>query len=150
MTVTVDVFDPRSYEHGIPYSTFAQLRATAPVSWQEEPALLGWPEGSGFWAVTRHDDVRHVSRTPEDFSAQLGCTQLRDPEPEDLDFTRQMLLNMDPPQHNVLRKTVSKAFTPGKIRRFSDMIARRARLLVDEVIERGECDFAGDVADELP
>lgn len=150
MTTAIDVFDPRVYEHGIPYDAFARLRAEAPVSWQEEPAVLGWPAGPGFWAVMRYDDVRHVSRTPADFSAWAGCTQLRDPEPEDLDFTRQMMLNMDPPQHNVLRKTVSKAFTPSKIRRFSDMIARRARLLVDGVIERGECDFAEDVSDELP
>ena len=150
MTTAIDVFDPRVYEHGIPYDAFARLRADVPVSWQEEPAVLGWPAGPGFWAVMRYDDIRHVSRTPADFSAWIGCTQLRDPEPEDLDFTRQMMLNMDPPQHNVLRKTVSKAFTPSKIRRFSDMIARRARLLVDEVIERGECDFAEDVSDELP
>ncbi|MQA24377.1 MAG: cytochrome P450 [Micromonosporaceae bacterium] len=144
------MFDPRVYESGIPYDAFGRLRGEAPVSWQEEPSVLGWPAGPGFWAVMRHDDVRHVSRTPADFSAFLGCTQLRDPEPEDLDFTRQMMLNMDPPQHNVLRKTVSKAFTPSKIRQFSDMIARRARLLVDEVIERGECDFALDVSDGLP
>lgn len=145
-----DIFDPRVYAHGVPHDVYDRLRTSAPVSWHEEPAALGWPAGPGFWAVTRHDDVRHVSRTPQVFSAWAGCTQLRDPEPEDLDFTRQMMLNMDPPDHNRLRKTVSKAFTPSRIGNFSDMIARRAQLLVDEVCERGECDFAEDVADELP
>jgi len=145
-----DIFDPGVYAQGVPYDVFARLREEQPVSWNEEPALLGWPAGPGFWAVTRYDDVRQVSRTPATFSAAVGCTQLRDPEPEDLDFTRQMMLNMDPPVHNRLRKTVSKAFTPARIGNFSDMIRRRAELLVDEVCERGECDFAEDVADELP
>lgn len=145
-----DIFDPRVYAQGVPYELYERLRAEEPVSWNEEPAVLGWPAGPGFWAVTRHDDVRHVSRTPATYSAWAGCTQLRDPEPEDLDFTRQMMLNMDPPIHNRLRKTVSKAFTPARIGNFSEMIRRRAQLLVDEVCERGECDFAVDVADELP
>lgn len=145
-----DIFDPRVYARGVPYDVYARLREQAPVSWHEEPAALGWPAGPGFWAVTRHDDVRQVSRTPQVFSAWMGCTQLRDPEPEDLEFTRQMMLNMDPPVHNRLRKTVSKAFTPSRISNFSDVIARRAQLLVDQVCERGECDFAEDLADELP
>lgn len=145
-----DLFDPRVYAEATPYDVYARLRAEAPVSWHEEPAVLGWPAGPGFWAVTRYDDVQHVSRTPETYSAWLGCTQLRDPAPEDLDFTRQMMLNMDPPMHNRLRKTVSKAFTPARIRHFTDMISRRAKLLVDAVCERGECDFAEDIADELP
>lgn len=145
-----DIYDPSVYETGIPYGTFARLRAEAPVSWHEEPAVLGWPAGPGFWAVTSYDDVRHVSRTPSAYSAQLGCTQLRDPAPEDLDFTRQMMLNLDPPVHNRLRRTVSAAFTPARVGRFSEMIERRAIALVDEVCERGSCDFAADVADELP
>jgi cytochrome P450 len=145
-----DIFDPRVYARGVPYDVYARLRAEQPVSWNEEPAVLGWPAGPGFWAVTRYDDVRQVSRTPATYSAWAGCTQLRDPEPEDLDFTRQMMLNMDPPMHNRLRKTVSKAFTPARIGNFSEMIRRRAELLVDQVCERGECDFAEDVADELP
>ncbi len=149
-TAPDDIFDPRVYERGIPYDAYARLRESAPVSWQAEPAVLGWPSGPGFWAVTRYDDVRHVSRTPEVFSAWAGCTQLRDPAPEDLDFTRQMMLNMDPPMHNRLRRTVSGAFTPARVGRFSEMIRRRAVALVDEVCERGECDFAADVADELP
>jgi cytochrome P450 len=145
-----DLFDPRAYAQGAPYDVYARLRAEAPVSWHEEPAVLGWPAGPGFWAVTRYDDVQHVSRTPGTYSAWLGCTQLRDPAPEDLDFTRQMMLNMDPPVHNRLRKTVSKAFTPARIRHFTEMIRTRAKVLVDAVCERGECDFAQDIADELP
>lgn len=60
--VDVDLFDPRVYERGIPYADFARVRQSAPLAWQDEPAILGWPAGPGFWAVTRHADVAKVSR----------------------------------------------------------------------------------------
>src|SRR3954451_21510202 len=105
------VFDPRVYARGLPHEEFRRLREQEPVSWQDEPEVLDWPSGPGFWAVTRYADVRYVLRTPEIFSSWLGATQIRDPEPGDLDFIRRMILNMDPPEHNRLRKIVSAVFT---------------------------------------
>ncbi|MGH3156337.1 MAG: cytochrome P450, partial [Streptosporangiaceae bacterium] len=81
-----DVFDPRVFARGVPHDAFRRLRDTDPVSWQAEPEVMGWPAGPGYWAVTRYADVRHVLRTPELFSSWLGATQIRDPEPADLDF----------------------------------------------------------------
>lgn len=157
MTVThrqpqahVDLFDPRVYERGIPYDDLASLRATAPVAWHEEPALLGWPAGPGFWAVTRHADVSAVSRTPATFSAHLGATQLRDPEPEDLGFIRQMMLNLDPPEHSRLRKIMNTGFTPAGIRRMVPVVERYATEVVDAVAPRGACDLAEEVAADFP
>jgi cytochrome P450 len=63
-----DVFDPRTFARGVPHESLRALRDTAPVSWQEEPEVGVWPAGPGFWAVTRYDDVRHVLRSPADFS----------------------------------------------------------------------------------
>jgi cytochrome P450 len=148
--VDVDLFDPRVYERGIPYGDFARVRETAPVSWQEEPAILGWPAGPGFWAVTCHADVAKVSRTPATFSAQLGATQLRDPEPEDLDFIRQMMLNLDPPEHSRLRKIMNAGFTPAGVRRMVPIVERYAAEVVDTVAPLGECDLADEVAADFP
>lgn len=146
----VDLFDPRVYERGIPYDDLASLRATAPVAWHDEPALLGWPAGPGFWAVTRHADVSTVSRTPATFSSYLGATQLRDPEPEDLDFIRQMMLNLDPPEHSRLRKIMNTGFTPAGIRRMAPIVERYAAEVVGAVAPRGECDLAEEVAADFP
>ena len=48
---------------------FAKLRAEAPVSFHEEPVpppdVLDFPQGPGFWALTRYDDVMQVSRDPD-------------------------------------------------------------------------------------
>src|SRR6202041_385019 len=103
---------------------------TDPVSWQAEPEVMDWPAGPGYWAVTRHADVEHVLRTPELFSSWLGATQIRDPEPGDLDFIRRMILNMDPPEHNRLRKIAAAAFTRRRLYRLTAEISARARALL--------------------
>jgi cytochrome P450 len=144
----LDIFSPKVYAEGIPYEAYAQLRATEPVSWQEEPALKGVPEGRGFWAVMRYDDVRHVSRTPETFSTALGCTQLRDPDPAELAFLRTMLINMDPPAHTALRRTV-RVFGPAEVAKLKPMVETTAAELVARAVERVEFDLVEDVTDLL-
>ncbi|GAA4669708.1 MULTISPECIES: cytochrome P450 [Amycolatopsis] len=143
-----DVFDPRVFARGLPHEEFRRLRETEPVCWQDEPEVLGWPAGPGFWAVTRYADVRHVLRTPEIYSSWLGATQIRDPEPDDLAFIRRMILNMDPPEHNRLRRIVSAVFTRRRLERLADQIAERARKLLAGV--DGRCDLPVDVTDDFP
>jgi cytochrome P450 len=145
------VFDPRTYATGVPHEAFAVLRREAPVVFVEEPALLGWPAGPGFWAVFRHADVRSVLRQPERFSSRAGATQIRDPRtPEDLAFVQQMMLNMDPPEHTRIRSLVAAAFTPKAVAALETDIRRRAHDLVAAVADRGRCDLATDVAADLP
>ncbi|WP_119726610.1 cytochrome P450 [Thermomonospora amylolytica] len=146
----IDVFDPRVYARGLPHDAYRTLRDENPVAWQAEHEVGGWPAGPGFWAVTRYDDVVRVLRSPDEYSSWIGATQIRDPDPEDLPFIRQMMLNMDPPAHRRLRRLVSGAFTPRRIERFAAQAAGRARALVDRIAERGECDLPVDVTDDYP
>ncbi len=148
--MTTDVFDPRVFAGGLPHDRFRLLRDSAPVSWQDEHEVLGWPSGPGYWAVTRHADVKHILRTPEVFSSWLGATQIRDPEPGDLDFVRRMILNMDAPEHQRLRRVVAGVFTRRRLERFADQIAARARGLLDAVADRGHCDLPVEVTDDFP
>ncbi|WP_435973286.1 cytochrome P450 [Streptomyces sp. Qhu_M48] len=144
-----DVFDPRVHAAGIPHDRFRALRDHTPVAWQEEPEILGWPAGPGFWAVTRHADVVGVLKDPGTYSSCLGATQIRDPDPADLPFIRRMMLNQDPPAHGRLRRLVSRAFTPGRIERFSVTARRRARnLLAEAVADGGETDLVRAVTDD--
>lgn len=148
-----DVFDPRVYASGIPHDTFRTLRDEHPVAWQDEYEVLGWPEGPGFWAVTRHADVLRVLRSPGEFSSHDGATQIRDPDPEDLPFIRRMMLNQDPPAHRRLRTLVSRAFTPRRVERFeADVRARARRLLTlarEEAGRSGGCDLVATVTDDF-
>ena len=106
--------------HGVPHDQFDLLRREAPVHWHEHP------EYTGFWAVTRHADVRQVSRDHHTFSAELGSTFIRDHDEESLEMVRMTLLNMDPPKHSRYRRLVSAGFTPRMVERIIDHIQERA------------------------
>jgi cytochrome P450 len=146
----VDVFDPRTFGRGVPHDALRLLRDTAPVSWQDEPEVGVWPAGPGFWAVTRYDDVRHVLRTPQDYSSALGATQIRDPDPADLPFLRRMILNMDPPEQLRLRRIVTGTFTRRRLGRFADVVRERSAALLGAAAGRGRCDLPREVTDDLP
>ncbi|MFI6733112.1 cytochrome P450 [Nonomuraea sp. NPDC050451] len=142
----VEVFLPATYESAVPYELFAALREESPVCRIPEPAVGPWREGPGYWGVFRHADVKHVLRSPVDFSSHLGATQIRDPDtPGDLAFVQVQMLNMDPPEHSRLRRIVAAAFTPRAVRALERTIAGRAAAL----FAQGECDFV-EVAADLP
>ncbi|MCG0067962.1 MULTISPECIES: cytochrome P450 [Streptomyces] len=148
-----DVFDPRRYATAVPYDDYRVLRDRHPVAWQEEPEVLGWPAGPGFWAVTRHADVVRVLKDAGTFSSYAGATQIRDPDPEDLPFIRRMMLNQDPPAHGRLRRLVSRAFTPGRVDRFAAVARERARTLLVRALAAaregdGTVDLVAAVTDE--
>lgn len=145
-----DVFDPRVFARGIPHEAFRWLRDHDPVSWQPEHEVLDWPAGPGYWAVTRYADVKEALRSPDPFSSWLGATQIRDPESGDLDFIRRMILNMDSPEHNRLRRLVSGVFTRRRLERFTEQITERARGLLDAVAADGRCDLPVQVTDDFP
>jgi cytochrome P450 len=147
------VYDPATYTGGVPYRALARLRRESPVVWAQEIPVLGWPGGPGFWLVLRHADVERVLTQPRLFSSWLGATQVRDPAtPAALGYVRQMMLNMDPPEHSRLRRLLGRSFTPRAVARLEQRIRGNARSLCDRVLagERGECDFAKDLAADLP
>ncbi|WP_030741794.1 cytochrome P450 [Streptomyces sp. NRRL S-31] len=148
-----DVFDPRRYAAGVPYDDYRVLREHHPVAWQEEPEVLGWPAGPGFWAVTRHADVVRVLKDAVTYSSYAGATQIRDPDPADLPFIRRMMLNQDPPGHGRLRRLVSRAFTPGRVERFAAVARERARTLLEGALATaregdGTVDLVAAVTDD--
>jgi cytochrome P450 len=155
------VFDPATYTEGVPFGALARLRRDSPVVWVGELPVLGWPAGPGFWLVLRHADVEAVMRQPQLFSSWLGATQIRDPAtPEALGYVRSMMLNMDPPAHSRLRTLLARSFTPRAVARLDERIRGHARVLCERAFGgrdvqgkarvSGVCDFAKDVAADLP
>ena len=128
---------------------FRRLRADEPVAWHP------FPDGQGFWNVVSHEDLVAVNRDSATFSSEAGGVSIPTPgeRKEDADFSDPrglMMLYMDPPKHTRYRLLVNKGFTPRMIGLLEQYLRRRARLIVDNVIERGECDFVEDLASELP
>jgi cholest-4-en-3-one 26-monooxygenase len=142
-----DVVDLDHYERdGAPHDQFAWLRDADPVRWHTDPD----PGVPGFWAVTRHADVVHVSRRSELFSSYERLALFHEPTQETLEMNRLMMLFMDPPEHTARRLLVNKGFTPRMIRQLEGHIRDVARELVGEVAGRGEADFVADIAAPLP
>jgi cholest-4-en-3-one 26-monooxygenase len=127
-----------------PHDQFDLLRREDPVHWHPEP------DGPGFWAITKHADVRTISHDWETYSSELGATFIPTQDEEVLAQLRLTILNQDPPRHNRARRLVSKAFTPRMIAQLVEEIERRAAAVVDAVIDRGECDFVEDIAAQVP
>lgn len=142
----VDLTDLDRFQRQEHHEMFTVLRAEDPVHWTTEP------DGPGFWSITKHADVQLVNRDTEAFSAELGGMTLLEPSSIDgaMDMRGKILVMMDPPRHTRYRLLVNKGFTPRMIGLIEAHLAYRAELIVDSVIERGECEFVTEVAAELP
>ncbi len=141
-TVTIDLLSPASFADGQPHEQFRWLREHSPVYRHLEP------DGPGFWAVTRYDDVRSVGRDPEHFSS---APSILIPDLAGVDFgDHQMMITADPPRHTRLRRIINSQFTPRAAERLRARIEELAAQIIDAVIERGECDAVTDIAGEMP
>ena len=142
----IDLLSPSNFAQGHPLDQYAWLQDNAPVYWHEEP------DGPGFWALTRYEDVAHSGRQPHLFSNE-PTIMIADPDASNPTVTgdeHKMMLMMDPPQHTQFRRIISREFTRGPAAELRPRIAELAAKIVDQVIDRGECEFVGEVAGELP
>ena len=145
MTPAINLIDPEYFaQHGHPWDQYAWLRANSPVFWHDEP------DGPGFWAITKYDDIRAISRTPKIFSSYETGVMLPDPDPMGLYAQRLMMLNMDPPQHDRFKLLVSRGFTPKNAPLLRPRIEELAREILDAAMQKGSCDFVSEIAGRLP
>ncbi|MER5963346.1 cytochrome P450 [Streptomyces sp. NPDC002057] len=152
-----DATDPDLLRDRVPFPEFARLRQTAPVWWcPQPPGVTGFPDG-GYWAVTRHADVKYVSTHPELFSSNENTAVIRFNEHitrDQIEVQKLIMLNMDPPEHTRVRQIVQRGFTPRAIRTLETALRERAQAIVDEAKRGadadGTFDFVTRVAVELP
>ena len=141
---SIDLVSASSYANGQPHDQFRWLRENDPVHWHEQKSARG------FWAVTRYQDVWTIGRDAKTYSSYAGGIMLDDPDAFSLEQSRSMMLHMDPPQHTRYRTLVSKEFIPRSASAMRPRIQELAKKIVDDVIERGECDLMPDIAGVLP
>ncbi|GAA3979115.1 steroid C26-monooxygenase Cyp142 [Actinomadura viridis] len=112
------------------------------LRWMRENAPVYRDENGGVWGISKHADVKLVSRMPGVFSSAHGIRADTDPMP--------MMIDMDDPEHKLRRKLVSAGFTPRRVAAQEDYLRRVCDEIIDGICERGECDFVADVAAPLP
>jgi len=132
--------NPFSHEfHADPYPTYRWLRDHAPL--YRNDAL-------DFWALSRYRDVLGASLAWETYSSAEGTTLERlDPHLFDV---RPMMIFLDPPRHDRLRKLVSRAFTPRRIAELEPFIRATVTRLLDRLVADGGGDFVTDLSMPLP
>lgn len=152
-----DFTDPDLLQERVPLPEFAQLRQTEPVRWIAQPPRISGFDDSGYWAVTRHADVKYVSTHPELFSSNLNTAVIRFNETisrDQIEVQKMIMLNMDPPEHTRVRQIVQRGFTPRAIRSLEDALRDRAGSIVETALANanadGSFDFVTNVAVELP
>jgi cytochrome P450 len=134
-------------------AAFAKLRHESKhgdgMCFHEELSVIeGGIAGPGFWSAVTYDDVRAINRNPQAFSSASGIT-LGEVPPESLEFFGSMIV-LDDPRHAKMRLLVQKGFTPKTVASIEESVRARAKQLVAEAREIGDCDFVERFAAPLP
>jgi len=130
---------------------FALLRREAPIALMPpiEDALAVIPQENptGYRAITRHADIKRISRDPKTFSSAEGVVG---DAPRELREATLSFIAMDAPRHTKLRGLVSSAFTPRRVAQIEEGIRQAAKVIVTEAAPSGGGDFVSLIAKRLP
>jgi cytochrome P450 len=133
------VLDPDTFVTGAPFDALARLRAQSPV---HPVTLPGMPQS---WLVTKHADVRTISRDTETFTSRRGNTLVE----VEMSPTSAMLPGIDPPRHVHVRKLINQGFTARNVKRLEPHMRKVARDIVADITEKGEFDAVPDISAEM-
>jgi len=128
---------------------FATLRRENPIAYFPEPIIDPFPEGPGYYAITKMHDVLEISRHPEIFCSGQGAVSILD-MPAEMNEFYGSLISMDDPRPARLRKIVSGTFTPRMLNAVLDDVEKTAKKVVDRIVDKGEIDFVTDVSMPFP
>ena len=139
----IDVTDPELWINDTHWPYFERLRKEAPIHRCETNEEVG-----PYWSVTRFDDIMAIDTNHQVFSsdAHLGGITLRD---FDDDFILPMFIAMDPPKHDVQRKTVSPVVSPASLMQLEPIIRERAAGLLDSLPVGETFDWVDRISIEL-
>ena len=124
---SVDLLDYDLFADHEPWEVFELLQREAPVYRHPEP------DGRGFWALTKYDDVLAVLRDTKTYSSEVGGAATIEDLPEDVLAARRNFLEFDPPKHGRYRRLISRQFTPPAVARYEEWLRELVRYRLDTV-----------------
>ena len=130
------------FSNGAPHNTFARLRRDDPVFWTE------YAQGTGFWSITRHEDITALNRQSALLSSAHGI-RIEDQSPEEV-IARRTFQETDGADHMGTRIKVAKAFSKPVIAGFEAQIRELCVEILDEALPKGTFDATKLIARELP
>jgi cytochrome P450 len=141
------VADTELWHDGPPHGLFDKLRSQCPVHWS--PNVVGRPLESGFWSITRAEDLQTVSRDWQTYSSQReGSTDIGESDiPEALrEMFHQSMIDSDPPRHLRLKKLFVGGFTLAKIAEHEPWIRDIVVGVLGRLDGRDTADLVADVS----
>jgi cytochrome P450 len=148
MTESLDnilLADPTFWKRPDKYDILARFRRERPISRQTLP-----DEERTYWSLTRHKETREITKNEKLFVSRFGTGMSTSLESPEMAYEIAGMVNRDAPDHPRLRRIAVKVFTPRLLKDIEGDIAASARTVVGAVSERGECDFAADIANQMP
>ncbi|QLL08370.1 cytochrome P450 [Mycobacterium vicinigordonae] len=142
---TIDLAQPGLWAARFPDDLFAELRTHQPVFHQRLTDDVKSAVGREFWVCTKHTDVARVHRDYESFTATRGPL-IQDMPLFDL---YPAIVSLDPPDHTVRRRVITRAFTPRAVAKLEDGIRARAKSMASALLDAGGGEFV-DLAAGLP
>ena len=138
-----------------PYDAYKKLRDNAPV--YQDPK-------TGFFIVTRYEDVRHVLKDTENFKSSYGAAGQKaegNINTEHVNKGTQLfkekgwvpaptLAGRDDPNHKEMRSIFDQAFRPGKIKELEPNVESLSYELIDAFLDDGYCDWVEQFSIPLP
>ncbi|MEA2592504.1 MAG: hypothetical protein QOD62_2335 [Actinomycetota bacterium] len=120
-----------------------EIRQRCPVAW----STGHWSEtDTGFWLLSRYDDVNAAAQNWERFTSALGAV----PVQYDLELLRLIPLETDPPVHRTIRRLLNPFFTPEALKAHEPAVRGLVVELIDRCVAEGTTDFVSRFATVLP
>ncbi len=146
----IDVSNPHLWPEEKYWPIFERLRNEDPLHY----CKAGWnaeerPEDADpigpYWSVTRYDDIMAIDTDHKRFSSEPSIVL---PNPA-ANFTIPMFISMDPPKHDVQRKTVAPSVSPMSLQQMSTLIRDRTQSVLDSLPLNEEFNWVDKVSIEL-
>jgi cytochrome P450 len=142
-TAAAVTYNPYEFAvHDDPYETYRRLRDEAPAYWNDD---------LGFWVLSRFDDVLEAFRDHTTFSSAGGVAlESRRPLTSADTGASRMMIEMDPPDHTVFRRLVSRVFTGNRVASMEQQVRDTVGEYLDAVVAIGSCDVVAEVSGPFP
>ena len=123
-----------------PHDYMAKLHETMP------PIYYDVNDYGNAWHLLKHEDAFFMLRHPEIFSNEGATPFPRDPA----DYFYFIPIEIDPPHHRKYRAILEPIFSPKGVLALEGKIRDMANDLIDQIIDKGECEYTTDFGRPLP
>ena len=136
---SIDVSRSELFKTDSHWNYFKRLRREDPVH------FCGQSMFGPYWSITKFRDIMDIEKNHQDFSSDPGITLAERPA----DFQTVNFIAMDPPKHDVQRKTVQGVVAPMNLAKLESTIRQRACTILDTLPIGEEFDWVDRVSVEL-